>query len=170
MAKKTARSAKVATKSAGPKPAKRYVSPKTSLENLETEFSRADLIFDGVDHSGASFEARVFLNNESANEQTPTTPENGYAGSFHIFGHGGCFGDDLTHCQIRGLPRQYDPRPAHPLTPARKVLIATDAIRQALAHGREMTVTVVPVVMAGTPKCDYENVLKFDRFSIVTYL
>jgi hypothetical protein len=170
MAKKTAKSAKVANRPAGPKGAKKYVSPKTSLENLESEFSRADLIFDGVDHSGASFEARVFLNNELADEQTPMTPEHGYAGSFHIFGHGGCFGDDLTHCQIRGLPRPYDPRPAHPLTPARKVLMATDAIRQALAHGREMTVTVVPVVMAGTPKCDYENVLKFDRFSVVTYL
>ena len=168
MAKKTAKSTKAAA--GEKKSAVRYVSPKMTLEHLDAEFSRADLIFDGVDHSGASFEARVFLNNESATDQTPVTPENGYAGSFHIFGHGGCFGNDITHCQIRGLPRAYDPRPAHPLTPARKVLIATDAIRQALAAGNQITVTVVPVVTAGTPKCDYENVLKFDRVSVFTYV
>jgi tyrosinase len=169
MAKKTAKATKGA-KTSEKITAQRYVSPKMSLENLDSEFKRADLIFDGLDHSGASFEARVFLNNEAANDETPPLPENGYAGSFYIFGHGGCFGDDITHCQIRGLPRPYDPRPAHPLTPARKVLIATDAIRQALGRGTEMTVTVVPVVTAGTPKCDYENVLKFDRVSVVTYV
>src|SRR5579871_3303431 len=103
MAKKAAKATKAA-KPGEKKSAKRYVSPKISLENLASDFSRADLIFDGVDHSGASFEARVFLNNDKANEETPTLPENGYAGSFHIFGHGGCFGDDITHCQIRGLP------------------------------------------------------------------
>src|SRR5690348_16357380 len=57
------------------------------------DFNRADLIFEGVDHSGPSFEGRVFLNNPNATADTPATAENGYAGSFHIFGHGICLGD-----------------------------------------------------------------------------
>ena len=150
------------------KTAKRYVSPKMSLEPVAQAFYRADLIFDGVDHSGATFEARVYLNNENANAQTPKTAQHGYAGSFHIFGHGGCFGD-AGHCEIRGTPRAYDPRPAHPLTPARKVLIATEPIRQAVRRGKHMTVTVVPVVRAATAKCDVVNVLKFEKISVVTY-
>lgn len=151
-----------------PKSAKRYVSPKINLAGVDSEFHRADLVFEGLDHSGASFEARVFLNNESANDKTTKVLETGYAGSFHIFGHGGCFGD-VGHCEIRGNPRPYDPRPAHQLTPARKVVIATDAIRRALAKGKQVTVTVVPIVHAGTPKCDFENVLKLDKVSVRTY-
>src|SRR5215471_2746066 len=117
MAKKTARPRKAAS-SESKKGAKRYVSPSISMGSVDSDFSRADLVFDGVDHSGVSFEARVFLNNPSASEQTAKTSENGYAGSFHIFGHGGCYGDDASHCDIRSAPRPYDPRPAHPLTPA----------------------------------------------------
>jgi len=169
--KKITRKSPVTSKEGdAPGPAKTYVSSKMPLEPLQKPFQRADLIFDGVDHSGATFEARVFLNNESASAKTPTTVQNGYAGSFHIFGHGGCFGDDVGHCEVRGVPRQYDPRPAHPLTPARKVLIATEALRRIASRGKHLTVTVVPIVLAGTPKCDYENVLKFDKISVVTYV
>ncbi len=123
-----------------------------------------------MDHSGLSYEARVFLNNDSADETTSQTAEFGYAGSFHIFGHGECFGDDPSHCEVRAAPRPYDPRPAHPLTPARKAVIATEAMRQAVTSGKPVTVTVVPVLRADTPKADYENVLKFDKVSIITYL
>jgi hypothetical protein len=149
-------------------PSKIYVSSKIPLDPLKKTFRRADLIFDGVDHSGATYEARVFLNNPGANAKTPTTGQHGYAGTFHIFGHGGCFGD-VGHCEVRGAPRQYDPRPAHPLTPARKVLIATEALRKAVSKGKPMTVTVVPIVRAGTEECDYDDVFKFDKLSVLTY-
>jgi hypothetical protein len=56
------------------------------------------------------------------------------------------------------------------LTPARKVLIATDAIRRAVAKGKQMTVTIVPIVRAGTPETDYDDVLKFDKISVRTYV
>ena len=150
------------------KPAKKYVSGKISLQGLGSKFKRADLIFDGVDHSGVSYEGRVFINNATADANTPKAAGTGYAGSFHIFGHGGCFGD-VGHCEVRGTPRQYDPRPSHPLGPAKKVIIATEAIRNALAQSKEITVTVVPVVRAGTPLCDFENVVKFDRIQVHTY-
>jgi tyrosinase len=151
-----------------PKAGKRFVSAKIDLESLNQDFYRADIIFDGVDHAGATFEARVFLNNESANADTATAGDQGYAGSFHIFGHGGCFGE-VGHCEVRGNPRPYDPRPAHALSPARKVLIATDAIKRTLAKSKQVIVTVVPIVRAGTTLTDFDDVLKFDKLSIQTY-
>src|SRR5215212_8799188 len=102
-----------------------YVSPTISLENIDRVFTRADIEFSGVDHSGASYEARVFLNNPEADETTERTANRGYAGSFHIFGHGGCFGDDISHCEVRGPRRRYDPRTEHALAPTLKVLRAT---------------------------------------------
>jgi len=147
----------------------RYEAPVTIAgEHLDTEFSRADIEFEGVDHSGASHEGRVFLNNPRADATTSLTPENGYAGSFHIFGHGGCFGDDEGHCTVRPR-RRYDPRPAHQLTPARKVVIATEAVHQALAAGPEVTLKVVPVVRATRPKARPEDVFSYEEVSIVTY-
>ncbi|MBV9852545.1 MAG: hypothetical protein JO250_23005 [Armatimonadetes bacterium] len=148
--------------------AKKYVSPTISLDPLDPDFHRADIEFHGVDHSGASFEAAVFLNNPGADETTAKEPEQGYAGSFHIFGHGGCLGD-AGHCDVTGPPRPYDPRPAHPLTPAKKVVIATDAVRRALGEGPDVTVAVVPKVTSGTGRVDLEDVLKFERLAIVTY-
>jgi hypothetical protein len=169
-AKKTNKKAAAKTPAAAPlkQPSKVYTSSKIALDPLGKAFRRADLVFDGVDHSGASFEGRVFLNNPGANAKTPKTVQNGYAGSFHIFGHGGCFGD-VGHCEVRGLPRLYDPRPAHPLSPARKIVIATEALRKAVAKGKPMTVTVVPIVRAGTELTDYDDVFKFDKLSVLTY-
>jgi len=147
----------------------RYEAPVTiAAEQLDSEFSRADIEFHGVDHSGASYEGRVFLNNPRADATTPRTSENGYAGAFHIFGHGGCFGDDEGHCEVRPR-RRYDPRPSHQLTLALKVVIATEAVRQALAEGPEVTVKVVPIVRATTPKAGPEDVFSYERISIVTY-
>lgn len=130
--------------------------------------ARADVEFHGVDHSGASFEGRVFLNNPEADENTPLTSEDGYAGSFFIFGHGGCFGD-VGHCEVHEEPGLYDPRAAHPLTPIKTAVIATSALRRAAAEGRDVEVTVVPVITGLTEQTDAEDVFKFDHLSIVTY-
>ena len=149
--------------------AKTHVTASINTECLAAGFVRADLVFDGVDHSGASFEARIFINNPNADAATALTTQNRYAGRFHIFGHGGCFGD-TGHCEVRGVPRPYDPRPAHPLTPMRKVVIATEALRKEIKRSaNSLTLTIVPVVSSGTDRCDYENVLKFERVSVVTY-
>lgn len=144
--------------------------PAKSIDTklLPPEYSRADLEFIGVDHSGASFEARVFLNNVSADENTQTTEESGYAGSFNIFGHGDCFGD-VGHCDVIEERDEFDPRPSHPLAPIRKVLIATDAIKKAAAQSTTITVTVVPVVKCWMEKTELEDVLKFDHINLVLY-
>lgn len=135
---------------------------------LESSFHRADIAFEGVDHSGPTYDAHVFLNNALADATTARIHENGYAGAFHVFGHGGCYGDDESHCMIRPR-RTYDPRPGPMLAPARKVVIATEAIRRALVTGPDITLTVVPVVRATTPKAPADDALHYERVSIITY-
>ena len=78
-----------------------YISREIILDisRLENEFYRADIELHEVDHSGPSYEGRVFLNNRKANHKTELILANGYVGSYNIFGHGGCFGD-VGHCDI----------------------------------------------------------------------
>jgi hypothetical protein len=141
---------------------------KVAVAGLPPQFSRADLEFIGVDHSGASYEGRVYINNANADANTQTTEANGYAGSFYIFGHGGCFGD-VGHCDVHQPQDDFDPRPSHPLEPIKKVVIATDAIKKAAAQSADINVTVVPVIMSWTEKSDLADVLKFDHINLVTY-
>ena len=166
--------AKKSTKKAASKPpsyatASVYQGPrKISKSQLPPDFSRADLEFIGIDHSGASYEARVFVNNPKANANTAPTAANGYAGSYNIFGHGGCFGD-VGHCDIQKAQDSFDPRPSHPLEPIRKVVIATDAIKQAIAQSGEISITVVPIIKGWTEKTELKDVMKFDHINLVTY-
>jgi hypothetical protein len=147
---------------------KRLTSPELPSDTLGDDFARADIEFEGVEHSGSSYEARVFLNNPEANAGTETTPEAGYAGSYYVFGHGGCYGDE-GHCDIR--PRgPYDPRPPHGLLPTRKVLIATNAVRKAKGENSVLTVTVVPRLMSTTDRVREDEVLPhFQSVSVITY-
>jgi hypothetical protein len=142
-------------------------SPAIDISSLDSSFTRADIEFSGVDHAGSSYEGRVFLNNPDADARTARSPEAGYAGSYFIFGHGGCLGD-AGHCDVRTRDA-YDPRPGHPLTGARKVLIATDELRPVL-DGDKLTVTIVPVIRSVGPQSrDDENIVKLDEIRIVTY-
>ena len=143
-------------------------SKKVPIADIAPHFSRADLEFIGVDHSGATYEGRVFINNLKASASTEATVTNGYAGSFYVFGHGGCFGD-VGHCDINRPDDPFDPRPSHPLKPLRKVVIATDAIKLAMEQRQDITLTIVPIIMSWTEKCELEDVLNFDHFNLITY-
>jgi hypothetical protein len=131
------------------------------------EYARADLIFDGVDHSLASYEARIYINAPDADRDTGRDHPS-YAGSFHIFGHGGCFGD-AGHCDVPTGPRDpFDLRGPHQLTPATKAVIVTDALKRVVAESAEkssITVTVVAVA-PGRPSNEY---LHFEQLRLVTY-
>lgn len=146
----------------------KVTSPEIAVERLGEDFTRADIEFEGVDHSGSTYEGRVFLNNPDADPSTEPNLDHGYAGSYYIFGHGGCYGDE-GHCDV--APRSlYDPRPPHMLSPTRKIVIATDAVRRAAAAGESLTVTVVPVLMATTEKVpEDETIPKFESVSVITY-
>jgi hypothetical protein len=147
-----------------------FVSKPLNLDvnKLENRFKRADIEFWELDHSGASYEGRVFLNNPAADSSTSKTFAHGYVGSFYIFGHGGCYGD-VGHCEIHGDRRPYDYRPSHPLTPAYKRIIASEQIRELSKNTTQFTVTIVPILAGGTTMADVENVVKLEKISIVTY-
>jgi tyrosinase len=152
-----------------PTTAPTYTSETLDLGVLDQTYYRADIEFHEVDHAGASYEGRVYLNNPDADENTGSDDPS-YAGSYHIFGHGGCLGDP-GHCDVKPR-RPYDPRPAHPLTPANKKIIATKAVREAMEHSDSATVTVVPIVEPLPYQVDpkyTEDPLKIGYVRIVTY-
>jgi hypothetical protein len=129
-------------------------------------FTRADLVFYGVDHSGPSFEARIYLNNADAAVSTGRDPGSGYAGSFTIFGHAGCAGD-AGHCDVPAGPADpFDVRPPHPLTPQTKTVLITDALRR--VSDPELTITIVPV-RPGRAGAEVVDALRFDEFRLLTY-
>ena len=141
---------------------------KVSARDVPEEFTRVDIEFIGIDHSGASYEARVYVNNPSADASTGRGEGSGYAGSYHIFGHGGCFGD-LGHCDIPKKKDVFDPRPSHPLEPIKKVVIATKAFKRAVAQGGDITITVVPIIRCWTEDTGMGDVMKFDHINVVMY-
>jgi hypothetical protein len=100
---------------------------------------RADLVVDGLDQAGPSFEARVFVDNPGADEHTPPDPANGYVGSIHVYGY--------------GLPPD-DPAAPPPgagsRAPMRRTLPATELMRGRVDRGDPMVVTVVAVPYQGS--------------------
>ncbi|MGP0100627.1 MAG: hypothetical protein ACLPUT_03265 [Solirubrobacteraceae bacterium] len=140
------------------------LSPST----IAREFTRADLVFYGVDHRGPSFEALVFLNAPEATPDTPLDVADGFAGSFVIFGHGGCYGD-VGHCEVPSAPRDpFDSRPPHGLTPQTKMVEITEAFKHPRCSGETLTVTVLPVV-AGADGAKQADVLFFTGLRLLTY-
>ncbi len=117
---------------------------------------------------GAPGQSRVHLfcphaKNPDANADTPRTLDEGYAGSFHIFGHGDCFGD-VGDCDVdeRSKARN-DLRGPHPPTPARKLVKVTETLKHLLKRdGKLKQVTVVPVAFGQPPasESDPEGFLK----------
>jgi len=133
----------------------------------QPDFYRVDLHFNGVEHRGGSYEARVFFDNPEATPNTPRDPESGYAGSFYVFGHGPCYGDE-GHCEVPAGPiHPFDYREPHQLNPQLMVVTVTDAMRRAIDAGnREVEVSVVPT---DAHNRDIGDVLHFERLSLITY-
>ncbi len=146
-----------------------YVSDPIPLppRDEEQEITRADLVFYGVGHRGSSYEGRIFFNAPDAGPTTAMELDAGYAGSFTVFGHGGCYGD-VGHCDVPTEPTTdaFDLRPPHPLTPYNLSVIVTEALKR--VDGDQVTVTVVPVV-PGDEQPETEDVLEFDGMRLVSY-
>ena len=142
-----------------------------TLTTSDEPYRRADLEFHGVDHSKASFEGRLFINNPEAGPETPTSDES-YAGSFWIFGHGGCAGDE-GHCAPPRERRPFDFRPEHQLTPMSKRVIITEKLEALVGQGQSFSVRIVPYVrpenaepLAATL---VTALLQFNRVDLLTY-
>jgi len=158
----------------GMQPGNRYVgnkltSPPISLyfNQEETDFYKASLELYGVDVSGPSYEGRVFINNPRADENTPTNEESGYVGSYHIFGHNGCFGDE-GHCEIPQR-RSYDSRAKADAAPCYKSLDATMALKKVIESKNEIVVTVVPLAVRGGKMGEPKDIVHIDRIRINCY-
>jgi hypothetical protein len=151
-------------------PANTYTSKPVSIDfaSPSHRFASADLEILGIDHSQASYEGRVFFNNPKADASTPKTLDKGYAGSFYIFGHGGCFGD-VGHCEINKPLDGFDFRDSHPLRPTQARIPVTAALKQFAKSSREVSITIVPVVTAANELCDTKNVFRFERMRFLTY-
>ena len=139
----------------------RFVSEpiRLSLGPLGLSFHRADIEIYGLDQSGPSYEGRVFLNNPNADRETPTTPENGYAGSFHVYGYG------IWPADVGKDPADRAAASAAIRAPIEKVVIATEPIRRAAGISPEITVTVVPV-HPGNPPRDASDAMKLEGVRI----
>lgn len=117
-----------------------YSAPPIPVAPLR-DADRVELVFNGVEQAGPSFEARVFLNNPAADEKTPKTPETGYAGSFHVYGYGEQAPPAIAEA------KQKRARGGPPIAPIEKRLHVDEAaFRTALERSDDLTVTVVPVV------------------------
>ena len=147
-----------------------FTSPPINIEfaGPEHRVNQIDLELDGVYHGEASFEGRVFFDNPAASLDTPRTAEAGYAGSFHVFGHGGCLGDP-GHCELNGHREAYDFRPGHPLTLGARRVEVTETLRALAQTKQEVTVTIVPVIRAANEQCDKVNVPRFEGMRLVGY-
>jgi tyrosinase len=142
----------------------RFTTAPIELPAAEEVFDRADLIFYGLDHSGASYEGRVFFGPRGVGRDAGTD-HRAYVGSFYVFGHGGCFGD-VGHCDIPSERDPFDLRPAHQLEPAVRVLTITDALRALLERG---AAEAKVMVLAATEGRTSNEVLAFDTVRLATY-
>lgn len=143
----------------------RFRSQPLELPSVGQAFTRADLIFYGLDHSGFSFEGRVYLNaprnlGHDAGREHPA-----YIGSFFVFGHGGCFGEE-GHCDIPPSRDAFDLRPPYQLEPAIRILTVTEPVRRLIATGASDATVTVTAHTAGDRSND---VLAFETVRLVTY-
>lgn len=153
---------------------KRYVMKRPFDAKVAGQFTRADVLVEGVDHSGPSFEARLFANNDGANADTPLDDANGYLGKFDIFGHGFCFGD-VGHCEVdeRGKSPT-DLRDPHPMTPADVIVVVTEPLKRLLDAGKALaSITFVPIAVGAAPAAaeaaEKGDVFHYKGLRLVTY-
>jgi hypothetical protein len=142
----------------------RFTSAPIELPSPERSFQRADLLFYGLDHSGPSYEGQVFFDARGVGAEADST-HRAYVGSFFMFGHGGCFGDQ-GHCDIPTERDPFDLRPPHQLEPALRILTVTDAVRVLLERGIDGAKVTVNARSADPRSPD---VLAFDTVRLATY-
>jgi len=128
------------------------------------DFRSADFEVGGIKHTGSSYEGLVYINNPAADAGTGKDVQAGYAGSFNVFGHGGCFGAE-GHCDAPHERRRFDNRPLARAIRMKKRVSITEALRSAARSSSEIRFTIVARTSDPSP----EGVLDVKRLSIVTY-
>jgi tyrosinase len=148
---------------------RRFTSDPLDLPPVEEgrRWTRADLLVYGVDHRGASYEVRAFLDRPEADHTTPLALDDGYAGCFTVFGHGGCFGDP-GHCDPEDRHTdEFDLRPPNRVTPQTKLVLVTEALRRVQAPTTSVTLVCVRPGDGDEPEPSDE--MGFSSLRILTY-
>ena len=135
---------------------RRFASKPLDVAADREEITRADLILYGVDHSGPSYEARIFLDNPRAD-----------AGSFAVFGHGGCYGDE-GHCAPEDrFTDEFDRRPPHPLTRYIRTVPVTEALKRTTGDQVRVQLVAVPRETKDSPAS--EDIAPIETVRLVAY-
>lgn len=144
-------------------------SPEMSLDynEEESDFYKAVIEFYGIDTNGPSYEGRVYVNNPNADGNTLMDESSGYVGSYHIFGHDGCWGDE-GHCDMPQY-RPYDSRTHSHADPVYTAIDATKLIKKYVKSKSNIIITVVPVIFGGQRMSDAKDVVKCERIRITCY-
>jgi hypothetical protein len=126
-----------------------FSAPSVRVDAAEAK-GKIELVFRGVEQAGPSFEARVFLNNTEANENTAQTVDAGYAGSFHVYGYGSPLPPAMAEAKSKRA------RGDEPIAPIEKDLeVNPETFHRAIARSVDLTVTVVTIAAdAGDPVSD----------------
>ncbi|HEV7586878.1 MAG TPA: tyrosinase family protein [Longimicrobium sp.] len=145
-------------------------APAVSVElgELSPGFDHARMRLHNTQRTEGSYEVRVFFNQPDASDKTATDDNPSYGGSFYLFGHGTCIGDE-GHCDVVAR-REGDQRPPHHYTPQNLTFDVTDAVKT-LAKSRkkrgDVSVSFVVLDAAGEPAAPDE--FAFEGVSLETY-
>jgi hypothetical protein len=141
----------------------RFKSKALELPDPSRPISRIDLVLYRVDHSGDSYEGRVFIGRKAPAAGDVDHPS--YAGSFYVFGHGSCQGDP-GHCDVPEERDPFDLRLPHHLEPHTAVLTVTEHVKRLIEGG----LTAAPVtVSAHAGDGSAVRALAFARMRLLTY-
>jgi hypothetical protein len=147
---------------------RRYESNAEPMPAVAAGADAGQIIFYGVDRSGPSFEARVFVNADRASAETPCTAPEGFAGIFTVFGHGGCVGGP-GHCDPDIAPDpDFELRQPQGLPPINKALDLSKSMVDRLRTNDTVTITVVAL----EPSDDGPTIseaLEFDSWRLTIY-
>jgi hypothetical protein len=143
----------------------RFRSKALELPDPEHSFDRVDLAFYDVDHSSATYEARVFIGAPRNLKRDAGAEHPAYAGSFFVFGHDRCYGEE-GHCMVPEDRDPFDLRLPHHLEPEPEIVTVTEAVKR-LAEGgkRKAPVDVLACGPDGAPV----KALDFSALRLLTY-
>lgn len=143
----------------------RFHSKALELPDPEHSFDRVDLVFYDVDHSSASYEARIFIGAPRNLKRQAGTDHPAYAGSFYVFGHDRCYGE-AGHCEVPSERDPFDFRLPHHLEPETEIVTVTAAVERLVSAGKRKA----PVdVIVRDPEGEAVKALDFSSLRLVTY-
>lgn len=135
-------------------PAKRLYRYPPVRHHAPSDYTGAHLEIYGIDHYRPSYYALVFFDDPELTPDNASEERDSYVGSFAIFGHARCYGDE-GHCDPPAGSRRFDPRRSHPLTKAFKRVDVSDGLAK-VASGKDGRDVRISIVASYDPKAEYD--------------